>query len=632
MPTKYKKAISEIKISDELKEKIKANMEQLYQKEYKSRGLIFKIKKTIITILTTIVALATLVCGGGIAYAKLGGTINSKPVLEWFGQIIHFSDNYSDYIESVNNQFIENDNMKLKLVNTISDDGFIVFNFDLKLKEEFENKIKQEIGITDSEFLVSDISFNDVYKFDEIYKKEVWENLGTSKCKIIIDGEEFYRTNLLSNNIKYSKETGTYNISQIYFLTEDEIKGKEEFAITLNNPVIAMPKGKFEVIDGKFDIQTSKTKTISNSEIINTDNVNIKYGDNFEQKIEKIALTPLNDIIKITSITLEHNYNGNIGGTPNFVIYNNDKKIDPININIGKTIYEDGKSVLIGEEFDDSHYFDPYRTKVIDNMYDLDYDNDIIEVKERIDTNYIILDKNEEKNNLKIEVYIASSYEENNEPLDDTILLCNYYVDLKNKTISSEMKNEKQTKEKVYELFDVKNNEGKVNKFDEQMLKYYRNENIEVKELSVDDLKILGISIGMNKSDVKKILGNNYKIEHKDAEYMIYEDLGVSFGIDNELVQKIIYGYNLNYINANKLAMRNIKLSSTIKEVVNAFNEKNILYYDKEQGYDKELGKSSILVVGYEGTDVFGKSEKPKIIFRFLNNIVTSITLTKYDM
>ena len=113
---------------------------------------------------------------------------------------------------------------------------------------------------------------------------------------------------------------------------------------------------------------------------------------------------------------------------------------------------------------------------------------------------------------------------------------------------------------------------------------------------------------------------------------MIYEDLGVSFGIDNELVQKIIYGYNLNYINANKLAMRNIKLSSTIKEVVNAFNEKNILYYDKEQGYDKELGKSSILVVGYEGTDVFGKSEKPKIIFRFLNNIVTSITLTKYDM
>ena len=632
MSTKYQNAISEIKINNEVKERLKTNMEQVYRKKFERSGRVFSIKKRLTTILTTLIALAALVCGGGIVYAKFGGTINGKPVLEWFGKIIPYSDNYSDYTEPVNNQSIENDSMKITLQNVLSDDGFIILNFDLKFKEEFENKIKKKIGITDSEFLFSDISFNDSYKYDDIYKREVWENLYTKKSKIIIDKEEFNRTNLSSNSIKYSKETGTYKISQIYFLTEDELKGKENFILTLNNPVIAMPKGMFEVIDGKFDIQISKSKSINNSEFINTDNATIKYGDNFEQKIEKVSLTPLYDIIKITSITLENKYEGNTGGPPAFRVYNNDKKIDPLNISIAKTIYEDGKSVLLGEGFDDPHYFDSLRSQVIDGTFILDYNHDIIEVKERVDINYIILDKNEETSNLKIEVYLAStSYETDDviydimeDALKSTTLISNYYLDLKNKTIKTEMKNEKTTKEIVYELYFGEVYDHKINQFDKQLLNYfYRDENIEIQELSEDDLKILDITLGINKSDVKQILGNNYKTEYQDIEYMVYEDLGIKIGIDKDIVKKI-------YVNTtNILAMRNLRTNSTIKDVVNAFNEKNILYFDKEQGYDKEFGITSIIVVGYEGTEVFGYSEKPKIIFSFNNNILTEIVITK---
>ena len=642
MSTKYQNAISEIKINNEVKERLKINMEQVYRKDFERRGRVFRIKKRLTTILTTLTALAALLCGGGIVYAKLGGTINGKPVLEWFGQIIPYSDSYSDYTEPVNNQFIENDSMKFTLQNVLSDDGFIILNFDLKFKEEFENKIKKEIEITDSEFLVSGISFNDIYKYDDIYKREVWENLYTKKSKIIIDKEEFNRTNLSSNSIKYSKETGTYKISQIYFLTEDELKGKRDFILTLNNPVIAMPKGSFKVIDGKFDIQISKSKSINNSEFINSDNATIKYGDNFEQKIEKVSLTPLYDIIKITSITLANKYEGNTGGPPAFRVYNKDKKIDPLNISITKTIYEDGKSVLLREDFDDPHYFDPLRSQVIDGTSVLDYDHDIIEVKERVDINYIILDKIEETSNLKIEVYLAStSYETDDiiydidyvmDDIDDmiddalksTTLLCNYYLDLKNKTIKTEKKNEKTTKEIVYDLYFSELYDHKINQFDKQLLNYYyRDEKIEIQELSEDDLKILDITLGINKSDVKQILGNNYKTEYQDIEYMVYKDLGIKIGIDKDKKKKI-------YVNTtNILAMRNLRTNSTIKDVVNAFNEKNILYFNKEQGYDKEFGITSIIVVGYEGTDVFGYSEKPKIIFSFNNNILTDIIITK---
>ena len=91
-------------------------------------------------------------------------------------------------------------------------------------------------------------------------------------------------------------------------------------------------------------------------------------------------------------------------------------------------------------------------------------------------------------------------------------------------------------------------------------------------------------------------MGNNYKTEYQDLEYMVYEDLGIKIGIEKDIVQKI-------YVNTpNILAMRNLRINSTIKDVVNAFNEKNILYFDKEQEYDKEFGITSIIVVGYEGT------------------------------
>ena len=91
MPNKYEKAISEIKASNELKEKIKLNLETKNVK--RGVDIMSKIQKMLITI-GTLVGMA--VCGG-LVYA---GITANKPHVENSG--ISFSDNYNEYEYSVN--------------------------------------------------------------------------------------------------------------------------------------------------------------------------------------------------------------------------------------------------------------------------------------------------------------------------------------------------------------------------------------------------------------------------------------------------------------------------------------------------------------------------------------------------
>lgn len=165
----------------------------------------------------TALASTVIVLGGSLTvYASLGGTIGGKPVLDWFG--IDFSDHYSEYIVPIENKSIATDGATLNLINTVCDDGFITLEFNLTLNED----AKKQLGnITDAENLV--VSFNDR------------TGTSTNNNNIQIDGK-FYD---ISSSKRYQQvmkiSDYEYKIYQMYFLTDDELQGKNNFTITLDN-------------------------------------------------------------------------------------------------------------------------------------------------------------------------------------------------------------------------------------------------------------------------------------------------------------------------------------------------------------------------------------------------------------
>ena len=116
MPNKYYNTIDKIKADKNFKEQLVSNLQQ-YQKnnieESKIKdGFFMKVKRVVTAIITTLAMLVT----SGVVYASLGGTINNVPVLEWMG--IKFSDNYAEYVEPVENQVIEYEDVKITAINS----------------------------------------------------------------------------------------------------------------------------------------------------------------------------------------------------------------------------------------------------------------------------------------------------------------------------------------------------------------------------------------------------------------------------------------------------------------------------------------------------------------------------------
>lgn len=176
------------------------------------------LKTAISTVASTFLILGTSLT----VYAALGGTIGGKPILDWFG--IDFSDHYSEYKVPVENESIESNGAKLCLVNTVCDDGFITFEFDLTLNEDAKKQlgsVKKLDWMADAESLV--ISFND--------------RTGTSAHNnyIQIDGK-LYAINSSRRHQQVIKMSDyEYKIYQMYFLTDDELAGKNDFTVTLDN-------------------------------------------------------------------------------------------------------------------------------------------------------------------------------------------------------------------------------------------------------------------------------------------------------------------------------------------------------------------------------------------------------------
>lgn len=436
MVSKYYKVMSEIKASEDLKERIKASMEKENIKSAKKVGLTIKIKKTLIAISATV---ATLLCGG-VVYATLGGTINGVPVVEWLG--IKFSQNYTQYEEKVKNKYIENEYGKIEVQSTVSDDGFTIIKFNLK----FSDKLKKQFDLNTNEDDWSKLHFR---PFDALsLNNDIYQ---AENRNIMIDGKK-YEVNGNVQSIEEVIKNQEYNIYQMWFLTDEVLQNKNEFKLTINNMILGdyvyfqgNENKKFIEEDGheyasdewtnsenwqiKFrgsiDIQLSKIKAKENTKIINGNNEKISYKK-MEKTIDEVKVTPLQNIVKLSNIinitdanslvNLQHE--DYIGETKYIVYDQNGKELRSYCIETKKEImYPNGKR---------------------ENMEDVglyDENSNIKNISKILSNEYLAIEENENITELNIEVY------ETNEYYSKTKNIGNFHIDLNNSKIDAENKN-----------------------------------------------------------------------------------------------------------------------------------------------------------------------------------------------
>lgn len=394
MPSKYQKAISEIKASDDLKERIKMSITQEQLKSPKKGGFIMKLKRILITISALF---TTLVCGG-VVYAALGGTINGVPVSEWFG--IKFSQNYTEYEEEVKNQFIENDYGKIELQSTVCDDGFTIAKFNLKIKDL--SKIRQGIyfnGWTDEEIEKHELEnpLNFSLGFNTKLQDEKNNLYETDNNSIIIDGKQYY-VNGSVQSIEENIPNNEYTVYQMWFLTDDNINNKENFNITLNSCSICVDGIPFK-IDGNFNIPLSKSKAKQNTKEIQTNNDYITYR-NMKKSLSEIKITPLQNIIKLTTTRTNADYNSlcylldknYVGDLEYKVTDQNGKELRIYNVETSKEIiYSNGRreKINLGDSY---NYEENLKNATVNS------------------TEYLAIEKAESTTELNIEVNEINTY------------------------------------------------------------------------------------------------------------------------------------------------------------------------------------------------------------------------------
>lgn len=405
-----KEHMNNIKASDELKSKIKANiLDKEESKKIIRGGIIMKIKR----IATSIIATATALVCGGVAFATLK---SSAPTDKESG--IKFSENYAQY-EKVeeNGPIITKDGATIQLKSTVVDEGFIVLKFNVKLNEE------QTKAAEDKEGGLYYLSFN-----DKVTNKNGVEELALNGANynLLIDGKEnwirpgAYQT---KEEIVFNKE---YNVYQMWFLA-NELDGKDNFKITLND-VVMCANDKLLKFDDKFDIELSKSKINADTEVIDGQGTKIEYKK-MQQVIENIKATPLQNIVEISSIqknvkesNLTYLNDKDYVGDISYKVYDQDgKELTNCNFErMRKITYEDGASeTLAPGDYDFSKH---------------DFKNAKFKTKE-----YIAIEQNENISSIRIEVY--ASIPNNLENYEIRTNIGEYKINLKTKEVTSKNKN-----------------------------------------------------------------------------------------------------------------------------------------------------------------------------------------------
>lgn len=291
-------------------------------------------------IVTAIISILCTMIGSLSVYATFGGTINGKPVIEWLG--ISFSSNYDEYKENVENQQVSYDETTIDLVSTVSDDGFTIFEFDVKVSDKDREYLRLgESVITEADWEIAKkgyesgsrsnakeqgIPFEETSEYKMLNKSKDIKN--TIELEFDNQAENYKINNIFIDDVGYySKSIQTtntidyneYKVYQLYLLTDEMLNGKEDFKVTLKNIVLKnranykkegnetmylanTPNNEKSMnIGGEVTTNVSKKKTAEDSKIIDNVNQEIKYKK-MTEKIEKISKTPIQTVIKISKI------------------------------------------------------------------------------------------------------------------------------------------------------------------------------------------------------------------------------------------------------------------------------------------------------------------------------------------
>ena len=176
MSNKYNEVISKIEASEELKNTIIKKMEKEQLK--KNGGFIIEIKK----IITALMSLLGLMACGGFVYAAVSGMLDINGIL--------FSDEFINYQDTVENQYVEKDGTKVELVSKICDEGFLVLQFEIELSDSI---VKQE------DDCLAYLSFNDKLQENEDGSKYLW--LTGANYNLLIDGKKHWLRGSVENQI-----------------------------------------------------------------------------------------------------------------------------------------------------------------------------------------------------------------------------------------------------------------------------------------------------------------------------------------------------------------------------------------------------------------------------------------------
>ena len=373
-------AKNDIEIPAKIEHRIKYTLEN---KNIKKRNIIKKIITIIISIICTMF-------GSLSVYAAFGGTIDGKPVIEWFG--INFSSNYDEYKEEVKEEQISYNETTIDLISTVTDDGMTIFEFDVKLSDEDRDYLRlgQNV-ITEEDWeeirqgyengsrtnaKSQGIPFEETADYKIFTKNK--DLINTLKIDFETQGENNKIYNIFIDNIGYyTKNIQTankiseneYKVYEMYLLTDEILNGKKEFNVTLkditlknagdikkeekqNVYLVNTPRNERSIdVDGEISTEVSKEKISNSSKVIDNITQEIKYKK-MTEKIDKVVITPLQTVVKISKTfnnidmndlqnTRDEDYVGIIGYK---VIDENNNEIPSVNFETKRLVtYSDGR-------------------------------------------------------------------------------------------------------------------------------------------------------------------------------------------------------------------------------------------------------------------------------------------------
>lgn len=437
-------------------------------------------------------SLMMIFIGGLGVYAVCGGKVANKTVLEWLG--VTFSDEYDNYKVSVENQKLYNNGISISLESTVCDEGFSILEFDVKLTDEYNGRVTED-SIS--------VSFNNKLVTDETgtYLE------GLNNFSIIIDGEEFWirpRAGQIINKISDNE----FKVYQMYFLTDKELGDKKEFNITLNNVVIVLEDEELQYLplEGEFNVRVSKEMAIKNSKLIKPDCEEIKYK-NMTKNVEQVVNTPLQTIIKISSIyenlslnSLENTRSNDYVDEIEYRTYNqNGKKLGTYSYETKRTVtYSDGTV----EEWEQG---------------DIGTSKNFKNAKMEL-TEYIIVEKDKESSSIRIEASEQSGKK----------AFGSFRINLGNELVSTNVSNTKRENN----IFEIKKIDKNTFDSDYKIIQY---QDIISKQWFNVEKQNDNIVINIVESDINEQLFENGKGIEYNKKYVIN-------GVNSSDVDSIFYG------------------------------------------------------------------------------------------